>query len=286
MTSLRREEFEWLVPRFAVAWEAYLEREGIDPGKGGRKPQLKKPEDQLLFILFYFKTYPLQEVLGHLFGISQSVTNTWIYRLSQVLHDTLAHADQLPARLPQAMLERLEAETAQSLAVDGTERRINRPQDNELQKAYYSGKKKAHTVQNSILPGLVDRRVKGLGQTREGRIHDKRLIEDDGFAVPPGCQVFGDSAYQSAEIPGGQLQWPTKRPPGGQLTEEQKADNRLLAQVRVVAEHVISGIKRCRIVSDVYRNRKLGYVDQCLELACGLHNLRCKFRYEDTRSCV
>ena len=152
MTSLRREEFEWLVPRFAVAWEAYLEREGIDPGKGGRKPRLSRPEDQLLFILFYFKTYPLQEVLGHLFGISQSVTNTWTYRLSEVLHDTLAHADQLPARFPHEMLERLEADRVQSLGVDGTERRINRPQDNELQKAYYSGKKKPTRCRTASSP--------------------------------------------------------------------------------------------------------------------------------------
>lgn len=282
MTSLRREEFEWLVPRFAAAWQAYLEREGIDPGKGGRKPQLSKPEDQLLFILFYFKTYPLQEVLGHLFGISQSVTNTWIYRLSEVLRDTLDQADQLPARLPQAMLDRLAGETAQALAVDGTERRRNRPQDEALQEAHYSGKKKAHTLKNSVIPGLVDRRVKGLGQTREGRVHDKRLIEEDGFEVPPGCQVFGDSAYQGLSLAGGQVHWPMRRPPGGELTDEQKADNRLLAQVRVVAEHVISGIKRCRLVKEVFRNRNPGYADQCLEVACGLHNLRCKFRPAST----
>lgn len=280
MTSLRREEFEWLLPRFAAAWQAYLEREGIDPGKGGRKPQLSKPEDQLLFILFYFKTYPLQEVLGHLFGISQSVTNTWIYRLSQVLRDTLAQADQLPARFSQEMLERLEAETTapQSLAIDGTERRINRPQNDARQAAHYSGKKKAHTLKNNVVPGLVDRRVKGVGQTCEGRVHDKRLAEDDGFQVPPGCAVFGDSAYQGLTLPGGQVHWPTKKPRNGELTDEQKADNRLLAQVRVVAEHVISGIKRCRIVKEVFRNRKSGYADQCLEVACGLHNLRCEFR--------
>ncbi|MBK8534645.1 MAG: transposase family protein [Candidatus Competibacteraceae bacterium] len=30
---------------------------------------LTKHEDRLLFFLFYLKTYPLQEVLAHLFGM-------------------------------------------------------------------------------------------------------------------------------------------------------------------------------------------------------------------------
>ena len=75
--------------------------------------------------------------------MSQSVANTWIYRLSTVLKAALAKADYLPARLAEEMLERLAHEGAQPLGLDGTDRRVNRPQDNELQKTYYSGKKKS-----------------------------------------------------------------------------------------------------------------------------------------------
>ena len=88
------------------------------------------------------KTYPLQEVLGHLFGLSQGQANVWIYRLSGVLKEALHRQGYVPARLPAEMLERLEEEELQAFGIDGTERRINRPQDDERQRQHYSGKKK------------------------------------------------------------------------------------------------------------------------------------------------
>ena len=65
MTSLDRDEFEDLCTVFREAWNEKAENEGRDPSKGGRKPKLESIEDRLFFILFYLKTYPLQEVLGH-----------------------------------------------------------------------------------------------------------------------------------------------------------------------------------------------------------------------------
>ena len=44
--------------------------------------------------------------------------------------------------------------------------------------------------------------------------------------------------------------------------------------MRVGVEHAISGVKRCRIVADTFRNLRSGFVDAAMEVACGLHNLR------------
>jgi hypothetical protein len=55
-------------------------------------------EDKLVFILFYFKYYPTQEVLGFLFGIGQSQANEWIHRLTPLLNAALGYEQQLPAR--------------------------------------------------------------------------------------------------------------------------------------------------------------------------------------------
>jgi len=46
------------------------------------------------------------------------------------------------------------------------------------------------------------------------------------------------------------------------------------ASVRIEVEHVIAGIKRCRIVKDVLRLTKKGVSDLVMEIACGLHHLR------------
>jgi hypothetical protein len=53
-----------------------------------------------------------------------------------------------------------------------------------------------------------------------------------------------------------------------------KAHNRLIASIRGVVEHIIAGIKRCRIVKDVFRNTKEAYDDLVMELVCGLPNFR------------
>ena len=142
MTSLTREEFEALAQHFEQAWKEHQKAAGYDPSKGGRKATLQSNEERLFFVLFYLKTYPLQEVLAHLFGLSQGAANQWVHRLSTVLKKALGEAEQLPARLSEEMLERLSQEGEQGLALDGTERRINRPKDDEKQKQYYSGKKK------------------------------------------------------------------------------------------------------------------------------------------------
>ena len=56
------------------------------------------------------------------------------------------------------------------------------------------------------------------------------------------------------------------------VTPEQKEHNRLISSIRIVIEHIISGIKRCRIVKDIFRNTKEKYDDLVMEIACGLHN--------------
>ena len=55
--------------------------------------------------------------------------------------------------------------------------------------------------------------------------------------------------------------------------------NSLISGVRVVVEHVIAGVKRCRIVRDVLRLTQEGMSDMVMEIACGLHNLRVSCRH-------
>src|ERR1700752_5435099 len=71
---------------------------------------------------------------------------------------------------------------------------------------------------------------------------------------------------------------PKKKPPRGELTAAEKRTNRKLARIRVHVEHVLSGVKRSRIVKDVLRNTKEGLSDSAMEAACGLHNLRVQNR--------
>ena len=55
--------------------------------------------------------------------------------------------------------------------------------------------------------------------------------------------------------------------------------NQVIASVRIEVEHVIAGIKRCRIVKETLRLTKDGISDMVMEIASGLHNLRISQRH-------
>jgi hypothetical protein len=141
-------EFATLLPSFEKAWNDYIYDKHIKKKRrqrrfgGGRKAHLASIEDKLLFILIYFKIYPLQEVMASMFAMSQGRVNEWIHKLSAVLQGALGYAQCLPERDPQNLAQVLAMCVSVDFIIDGTERPIQRPQDPVTQQDYYSGKKK------------------------------------------------------------------------------------------------------------------------------------------------
>lgn len=274
LTSLKVKEFDKLCVAFSKAWSEFTRQAEKSTSKGGRDYAIKTMEDRLFFILFYLKTYPLQTVLAYSFEISVGEANLLVHQLSQVLKMALKQDDFMPPRINGEMLARLEREEGQDYGIDGTERRIVRPSNAEVQCQFYSGKKHCHTLKNNVVVGLEDFQIKGLSGTYEGKKHDKKICDEEDTRLPEGSDLYRDTGFQGQDMAGVTIHQPKKKPRGGKLTAEEKESNRLISRVRVVVEHVISGIKRCRIVKDVFRNTLAGYDDQVMELACGLHNFR------------
>ena len=284
LTSLTSSEFEKLLVAFEKAWEDYIIKNHIDEKErqrhygGGRKPVLLKIEDKLLFILIYLKIYPLQIFIGFLFGMGQSQANEWIHKLSGVLITALDSLNVLPERDSHNLKEALEKEGEKEVAIDGTERRRQRPKDNEKQKEYYSGKKKTHTIKNNIVVTVEGRKISYLSGSYEGKKHDKKICDDEDLTFPEETIVNQDTGFQGYEPEGVIIKQPKKKPRGGELSLEEKNQNSIFSSIRIVVEHVISGIKRCRIVKDVFRNTKENYDDLVMEISCGLHNFRTELR--------
>jgi len=67
---------------------------------------------------------------------------------------------------------------------------------------------------------------------------------------------------------------PKKKPKGGTLSAEGKADNQWISHIRVLVEHSIGGVKVYRIVHDVIRHWCSDIRDQVMAVCCGLYNLR------------
>ena len=220
----------------------------------------------------------MQEVLAHRFGMSQGQANFLSYQLSKSLRETLQRTGHLPARIPEEMIQRLAAEGPQDLGIDGTERRIVRPKDPVRQRQFYRGKTKAHPLKSVIVGGLEDRQIKYLSDTHAGKKPDKKVGDEEQIVVPAGSDLYQDTGFQGYQVPEVTIHQPKKKPRGGELTRADKIQHRLISSVRVVIEHIIAGVKRCRIVKDVFRNTKDDDDDQVMELACGLHNFRSDHR--------
>ena len=113
-----------------------------------------------------------------------------------------------------------------------------------------------------------------LSDTFEGSVHDKRIADGTAYPLPKGSELLQDLGFQAFSLDGVICTTPHKKPCGGTLTDEQKAENQQLARRRVRIEHVNSSVKRCRIVKDTIRLFRDDARDMVAEICCSLHNFR------------
>jgi hypothetical protein len=206
-TGLTLKEFKALLPAFTEAYRRKYAGHKTQAGKkrkrqagGGRRGLLPTPEQKLLFILVYLKAYPLQVVMGELFGVSQAAANQWVHRLLPVLRDALTAIGVQPERDGRqfAHSERRHAEAADYI-IDGTERRRQRPKNPEKQALHYSGKKKLHSDKNVVIVNTRSRRVGYLSPTHAGKTHDKKVADEEQIAYPRRAVLHKDTGFQGYE---------------------------------------------------------------------------------------
>lgn len=206
-TGLTVAEFDRLLPAFELKYAERYSPHLTAGGKvrkrkagGGAKGVLKTDAERLLFALVYMKTNPLQEMQGLQFDLSQSQANHWIHRFLPVVQAALAELGLQPEREGKEVATNpLAQEGHPDLAVDGTERRRERPKDSVEQKRSYSGKKKTHTVKNIILVNETTGKVVYLGPTEPGSKHDKKAADEAAIAYPANAILDKDTGFQGYE---------------------------------------------------------------------------------------
>ena len=133
-------------------------------------------------------------------------------------------------------------------------------------------------MKNNVIVSVKGRKVRYLSGTCEGKKHDKKICDEENPVFPKGIILSEDSGFRGYEPEGADTRQPKKKPRGGGLSVGEKVGNSVISGVRIVVGHVISGVKRCRIVKDKFRNTKKNFDDIVMEIACGLHNLRSECR--------
>lgn len=89
-----------------------------------------------------------------------------------------------------------------------------------------------------------------------GKQHDFRLFKESGVHIHPKIKSLTDTGYQGIQQLHQHSELPKKKTKKKPLTKEDKKKNRELASQRVLNEHVIGRVKRFKIITDRYRNRR------------------------------
>ena len=237
--------------------------------KGAGRPKSLSSIEEICLTLFYLRQTAIFEVLGMQFDISNTTANDrfhdWLKILRELLPASLLEAAEKRLSTPQAQAD---LET-QELLVDSFEQGRFRPLDNQEQTQYFSGKKANHTLKTQVisLPNgadIVDVLTAERGPEADINLMRKRLTQ-----FREGQRFLGDKAY----IGEGQILTPKKKPKGGRLTSEEKANNRILSQRRIDIEHLIRRVKIFRVVQERFRLRVAAYPIAILTV-CGLTRLR------------
>lgn len=145
--SITEAEFAEVVPFFESSYEDYFNHFTFHGEVRWRRVSqrndgvFKKPEDALFFLLFYLKTYPIEEVMASTFLMNQPQVNLWKRLLQNILEDCLNKMGVLPSRDNKKLNQLLKEMNLKEVIIDATERSIQRPLDNDVQQEYYSGKK-------------------------------------------------------------------------------------------------------------------------------------------------
>lgn len=283
ITGLNPKEFMILLYYFAPLVEEYYYYHDL---KGQERKLVRYQErgdnslpgsaNKLLFILSYMKENPNQAYHGAMFGMSQGKVSLWVRQLAVLLEEALRRMGKLPQRSADQLYYFLTKCLAVALLMDVAERRIGRSIDYQVQKEHYSTKKSTHTLKNLLITNL-SQEVLYLGETFEGRVHDKKLYDQAELMFPEQdyC-LWADLGFLGIQAEHIAVILPEKKPKGKELTNYQKELNGLIASIRVTVEHAIAGIKRVKIIRNQIRLHGWQVRDRMMAIACGLHNIRCQ----------
>jgi hypothetical protein len=216
---------------------------------GGGRKRLLKPYQEVLLTLIYLRHNVAFCVVGKLFAVSADVAENTFHEIVGVLRDVC------PSNRWEAEKRWIRREPSwkpdeiDQVIVDSFETPIPRPSIEPKQRRLYSGKKKDHTLKTEVITD-VEGEILAIDAGHRGPQSDKKLHEQSEVGKQfPNATVNGDLAYKG--LP--DVQVPHKKPRGGELSAEQKEENRAFSSVRVRVEHSIRRVKAFRIVRDEYR---------------------------------
>lgn len=225
----------------------YLDKDG--------RPREVTPLDKVLMMLLYLRHNVSHEVIGAMFGFSADASEDAFAEVLPVLRDLFPKEKWEAEKRHRGADSKWNPAEIDRLIIDSFETPLRRPSLNQRQKRVYSGKKKQHTLKAQVVSDGKGE-VLDIEAGHRGPISDLKLYEQSQLKerLPEPLRnkpLLGDKAYADQKHP--EITTPTKKPKGGELTPEQKEQNREISKQRVRVEHGIRRLKGFRILRDQYR---------------------------------
>jgi hypothetical protein len=105
----------------------------------------------------------------------------------------------------------------------------------------------------------------------KGSVHDFSMFKNAKMRFCKMMILLADSGFQGVQDFHNTCWIPHKKSKNKPLTKQQKLHNKLLSSVRIRVEHVIRCVKRFKIFSSRYRNKRKRHGLR-ISLLCGIYN--------------
>ena len=265
MTGLRLSEFEGLVkdilPLFLAAEQQRLGRPDRQRAVGGGLSPVLDGRDQVLMTVVWLRVYPTNEVLGYLFGVSDSTTSRVMHRvlplLEQAGRDTMRMPD--PGRKRRKHLDQLLVEVPElAVVIDSFEQKVQRPPDDDQQRGYFSGKKKMHTLKSQVAVDEETGLIVDVSESVPGPTADITLLDQSGLLerLPEGLAALADAAYQGIADRHPRAHSSRKKPKGKPRPPQDAAFNTALSRRRIIVENTIGRMRRYQAITQADRHHR------------------------------
>ena len=282
VTGLRVAEFDELLgdvlPAYANQEQQRLARPDRQRAIGAGHPFDLKDRDHILLTVVWLRVYPTHEVLGYLFGVSDSTVSRLIKRVLPVLEatgrDTMRMPD--PGKKRRRTLDDLLQDTPElAVVIDSFEQRVQRPRDRDEADGYYSGKKKQHTLKSQVAVEETTGQVADVADSGRGPTADLTLLAQSHLLdrLPPGGGGIGDLAYVGMDKlhPDGLGAAPRRKPRGKPRPAEDVAYNTAFSRRRIIVENTIGRMRRYQSITQTDRNHRQLHTPRVVAIA-GLIN--------------
>jgi hypothetical protein len=248
-----------VLPALDAADFARRDRPGRDRAVGAGHPTGLTAPDRILLAVVWLRVYPTHAVLGYLFGVSESAARRLLGWSLPVLaaagKDTMRMPD--PGKYGRRNLPALLRDTpGLAVLVDTFEQPTHRPR--RRQRAYYSGKKKRHTLKSQLGVDEESGRVVHVPPSVPGPSSDLTVLKRSGLLgrLPRGVGVIGDTAYLGigAARPDVPSATPRRKPKGKPRPAADRRYSRAISRRRVVVEHTIGRLRVFQCLTQVNRH--------------------------------